>query len=379
MIFSPKNPDTFSVFRFSLIFSQCSLLGFLLFAVANDNVISLLNVALCTTNFFSLAELLDSFQEKRVVSQDALEIYEEEQSISSKFLAPKGGLPIKRLSIITESTIISENSIESDVEKDELTVKSSFLFCASRDESVTNEKEEGENNCERKLISSPEMKFVSCEDVRSSIVTSDSSLDNESNNQEIFLDQSLRFTRQNNNLSNGTSKSLIDAYSHKSDPQLNMMGSLNSLGETSETLLSSDMRRFSERANNNGSYDDLPTLNSDCRDAPQRRPLNPSKSHENIGPKKMLDGVRRIKSPIGKQLSARSLSERSLKASNFSRKGDSIENRHHCVGNTNSLDDYNDSDDEIRRSDASRSSSTTSFSTIGSGYTRTYKKVKAST
>ena len=316
--------------------------------------VSLFKVEFCCEGAYFVSELLE--QDKHFVSHDALEISEEEQNSASKFLTPKS-LQTKRLSIITETTIVSENSVEVELDKGEITIDTNFVFCATTDTASTSDfKEETENF---------KQKSNSYDNVPRSIVASDSILDDEkSDNVDLFWDEKLAIRGKKMDITDEPSKSSIEMYSHASEPQLNMMGGLSSIGDTSDYLKNG--QRIEGMVKSNGSCDDLPTLGNGCSD--QRKPLYSSKSHENIGSKKLLDGLRKPRLPLAKQLS-----ERSIKGVYLNKKFDSLDSRHQSLFNT--TDDNNDSDDEIRQSDASRSSSTTSFSTIGSGYSRVYKKV----
>lgn len=311
---------------------------------------------------FCILELLENGHDMRLVSQDTFELCEEEQG---KFLAPKGGLHAKRLSIITESTLISENSVDNDLEREDVSIEANLVPCASTDEAKMIDKRKGDENSTPARYNND----ISGE------LTRESPLLVEDDSQEKIRDENVAMKRQAFVVSNGSSKSLVDVFSHKSEPRLDKLGSSNSLREAPDGLTNAEVRRHSESAECVGSDDDLPKLGAIHAQDLQKKSLVPSKSQENIGPRKFFDGVRRVKSPMGKQLSTRSLSERSLKAINMGKKADSMELKQHSLSITNSIDDYNDSDDETRRSDASRSSSTTSYSTVGSGYARAYKKV----
>lgn len=270
--------------------------------------------------------------------QDGLDVCEEEQN---KSLTPKGTLPAKRLSIITENALFSEGSF--DLEKKESKNDSNLDICTTHDEGTVIERNRSED------IDGP--MFSSSEAINGSFTTIDAS-------QGLFWDLNLSMTeKQKYIVSNGIEKSVDEICGHKSDPQLNELGNYDCHDS------SDDMRTENISA--------IP--NTYC--APER-PLNPSKSHENISSQNAFDGARKVKYLFGKQLSTRSLSERSLKATSLSKRGDSQEVRPVMYSIAHSLDDYNDSDDEVRRSDASRSSSTASYNTIGSGYSRIYKKVK---
>ena len=319
-------------------------LVFLMFQVGNF----LFNLDM--KNLLLISELLDSCQEKRFVSQDASDVYEEEQSISSKSAAPKGGFQTKRLSIISESTVLSDSSIEVDWEKEEIVLDSNCRCCAAQD--ATCKCTEGTNIFEQK----------SNEHGHLSIDISNSRLDEKKGNIELFWDQQLKVKSNITNVCDGSSKSLDDVCGHSSEPQLHKMGSLSSLGDSAEDTVNAQC--LAGVAKSNGSLNDLPTLGNGCNEIGQKKQLFSSKSHENIASKKSL---RRAKSPLAKQLS-----EKSLRNTAFSKICDSWEGKIPCHFY---VDDLNDSDDDVRQSDASRSSSTTSFSTNGSGYSRVYKKV----
>ena len=258
------------------------------------------------------------------------------------------------LPIISESSTTSESSGESNSEIGEMVIEETSSLSVLQD--ASSRKDETTNFKDR---------LSSCENLTTSVVAHDSSFDKDIPAPDSFWDQKLYIRRQEVTEADGTFNSLSETHSRASEPQLNKMENLSSMRDAPETLKNGRC----VLAKSNGSCDNLPALGSFCNDVTQRKPIYASKSYENIGSKKVLDGVSRVWQPFAKQLS-----ERSLKYTQAYKKHASLEGKQSGAGDT--PDEYNDSDDEVRYSDASRSSSTTSFSTVGSGYSRPFKKVE---
>ena len=307
------------------------------------------------SSFLSVLELLDNCQEKCLVSHDALEVCEEEEDSSNNVVSFKGGFAqAKRLPIISESMTKSDCSVESNSEMGEMVIEPNSSLSILQD---ATSRKDGTTIFQEKLSS--------CENLTTSVVTHDSSVGKEILASDSFWDQKLHIKSQKVTVADTTFNSLNQVHSHASEPQLNKMENLGSMRDVPETL--ENGRCFP--AKSNGSCDDLPALGSFCNNVAQRKPIYASKSYENIGSKKVLDGVSRVWQPFAKQLS-----ERSLKYTQACKQRDSLEGKQQGVCDT--AYEHNDSDDEIKYSDASRSSSTTSFSTVGSGYSRPFKKVE---
>jgi len=227
-----------------------------------------------------ISELLDSFQEKSLVSHDALEVCVEEENNANNVVSFKGGCnQAMMLPIISESSTTSESSGESNSEIGEMVIEETSSLSVLQD--ASSRKDETTNFQDR---------LSSFENLATSVVAHDSSFDKDIPASDSFWDQKLYIRRQEVTEADGTFNSLSETHSRASEPQLNKMENLSSMRDAPETLKNGRC----VLAKSNGSCDNLPALGSFCNDVTQRKPIYASKSYENIGSKKVLDGVSRV-------------------------------------------------------------------------------------
>ena len=188
-------------------------------------------------------------------------------------------------------------------------------------------------------------------------------------------------------VTNGGFRSYVNVFVHKTDFAFNCPGKSSSLGDISnlESGLSSPAPRSRAESSKSDSNDPnyttdeaSPSVVSQCASDDQlpclRGRESPSLANEVVASRRTYGTIKGVKVPLTKQNSARTIGERTSR-SIYREPSYGVQDFKRVKTLGTNVDDYIDSDDDSRKGNHSRTSSTTSSNTLNAGYSRPFKKV----
>eukprot|EP00112_Aurelia_sp_Birch-Aquarium-sp1_P019894 Seg501.9_Seg501.11 transcript_id=Seg501.9_Seg501.11/GoldUCD/mRNA.D3Y31 product="1-phosphatidylinositol 4 5-bisphosphate phosphodiesterase beta-4" protein_id=Seg501.9_Seg501.11/GoldUCD/D3Y31 len=316
----------------------------------------------------------------------------EKETLSNRLSLPvKGPSQQKRLSVISEGSINADSSRVRVMPGKALNFKNEifsdtavgidideYLASLLKSKSKSDDTEDGLTDSPLKLIDLEEKDTETKDDVESVPETLSCPDFRERTNEMVSKERVV--------VANGGFRSYVNVFVHKTDFSFNSPGKSSSLGDISDLESGFNSPAPRSRAESSRSDSNDPNYTSDeasssavsrCASDDQLPCIkgreSPSLATEVVASRRTYGTIKGVKVPLTKQNSVRTIGERTSR-SIYREPSNVVQDFKRLKKVITSVDDFLDSDDDSRRGNHSRTSSTASCSTLNSGFSRGYRK-----